>query len=340
MSLIAAKGKRFFALLVARNREFWRDRMAMSWNILFPVLLVFGMAVTFTGNGPDLYKVAVLGTSPTSSGPADFFATKHIQFIPTDALAPTLEKLKRHQLDMLIDPQLQRYWINQQSGNGYMLERVLHGTAQRDFRRQAVSGKPIRYVDWVVPGVLAMNMMFSALFGVGYVIVRYRKNGVLKRLKATPVTAFEFLTAQIISRLWLILTITALVYIGTDLFIGFTMRGSYLTLLLVFCLGTLTLISMGLLVAARMRSEEASQGILNLMSWPMMLLSGVWFSLEGASPLVQKFSQLLPLTHMINATRAIMIDGAGLADITTELLILALMCALFLTISAISFRWE
>jgi ABC-type multidrug transport system permease subunit len=81
-------------------------------------------------------------------------------------------------------------------------------------------------VDWVVPGILAMNMMFSCLFGVGYVIVRYRKNGFLKRLKATPLTPFEFLSAQMVSRLILIQTITVAVYAGCDYFIHFQMRGS------------------------------------------------------------------------------------------------------------------
>ena len=221
-----------------------------------------------------------------------------------------------------------------------MLEKVLQGSKQGDYTRQVVSGRQIRYVDWLIPGVIGMNMMFSALYGVGYVIVRYRKNGVLKRLKATPLSAIEFLTAQVFSRLWLIIAVAMVVFFGTNLFVDFAMYGSYLTLFLVFAVGAFCMISMGLVVAARLASEELAEGLLNLISWPMMFLSGVWFSLEGANPLVQQFANLFPLTHMIAAARAVMFDGATLAGVTPQLLLLAAMSAVFLALGAMLFRWE
>ena len=208
------------------------------------------------------------------------------------------------------------------------------------YQRRTVQGRKIRYVDWVVPGILAMNMMFSCLFGVGYVIVRYRKNGFLKRLKATPLNPFEFLLAQMTSRLLLIQTITTLVYAGCNYFIHFQMRGSYVNLFLVSFAGAICLISLGLLVSARLKSEELAGGILNLLTWPMMLLSGVWFSLEGTNPIVQKIAQFLPLTHLVDGARAIMTEGAGLVDIAPHLVILALMTAVFLAIGSFIFRWE
>ena len=207
-------------------------------------------------------------------------------------------------------------------------------------QKQTVFGKEVRYVDWVLPGVLAVNMMFSCLYGVGFVIVRYRKNRVLRRLQATPLRVYEFLGAQIVSRWLLTMTITVLVFVICDSVIDFFMTGSYVLLFVVFAIGAFTLISMGLLIAARIRSEELSDGVLNLISWPMMLLSGVWFSLEGVNPLAQKLSQIFPLTHMISAARAIMNDGAGLLDVYPQLLILLAMSAVFITIGSLSFRWE
>jgi len=252
-----------------------------------------------------------------------------------------LSKVERHQLDMLLDPAAQRYWINDEAPKGYVLERVLRGAdAPAAFRKQTVSGRTIRYVDWVMPGVLAMNMMFSCLFGVGYVIVRYRKNGMLKRLKATPLRPLEFLAAQIASRLWLILASTALVFVGTDQVIGFPMFGSYLNLFLVFAVGAISLISLGLLVAARTTSDELAAGLLNVLSWPMTFLSGVWFSLEGVHPFLQKAAQLAPLTHIIDAARAIMLDGASLMDISGHLLALTAMSVVALIAGAWLFRWE
>jgi len=343
--------RRFYAVLVARNREFIRDRAALGWNILFPVLIVAGFAFAFSGKPPDQYKVGVYTASQDPAAMLDqaarhqpFFRTEYIQFIPLTNLATAITKVERHQLDMLYDLDRQRYWINSQSAKGYLLERVLHGAgppaAGATPSRETVSGREIRYVDWVISGVLGMNMMFSALFGVGYVIVRYRKNGVLKRLHATPLTALEFLAAQVVSRLWLILAITGGVYVGANLFIDFSMFGSYWNLLLVATLGAISMISLSLMVAARVRSEELAGGLLNVLSWPMMFLSEVWFSLEGAHPLMRQLAEIFPLTHVTSAARAIMLDGAGLWDITPQLATLALMSLVFLVLGSRLFRWQ
>lgn len=332
--------KRFWAVFVCRNWEFLRDRSTMTWNLLFPISLIAGFAVAFSGPGLALYKVGVLGGAAGAGG-STFLTTHHVQFIPVADLPAALPKVERHQLDMLIDLAGRRYWINEESPKGYLLERILRGSdAPAAFDKQTVSGRVIRYVDWIAPGILAMNMMFSCLFGVGYVIVRYRKNGMLKRLKATPLTPLEFLLAQVVSRLWLILATTALVFAGTDAVIGFPMHGSYLDLGIVFLMGAVNLISLGLIVAARATSEEVAAGILNLLSWPMTFLSGVWFSLEGVHPVLQQCAQLAPLTHIIDAARAIMIDGAGLAAISGHLLALTVMSIGFMAVGAWLFRWE
>lgn len=330
------KLQRLLAVFLARNKEFLRDRAAMGWNLLFPALIVGGFAFAFSGEPAPMYKVGVYGGNPGSG----FFATGYVQFIEVEELQAAITKTERHQIDLLLDTGTRRYWINDSSPRGYMLEQVLHGTPQADYSKQVVSGRQIRYVDWLIPGVIGMNIMFSALYGVGYVIVRYRKNGVLKRLKATPLSAIEFLTAQVFSRLWLILAVAMVVFFGTNLFVDFAMYGSYLTLFLIFAAGAFCMISMGLVIAARIASEEFAEGMLNMISWPMMFLSGVWFSLEGTNPMVQHFAKIFPLTHMIDAARAVMFDGATLAGVMPELLVLAVMSAVFLTIGALLFRWE
>ncbi len=328
--------KRLLAVFLARNKEFLRDRAAMGWNLVFPVLIVAGFAFAFTGEPTPLYRVGVFGSNPGNG----FFATDHVQFIAMDELAPAITKVERHQVDLLLDTASRRYWVNESSPRGYVLEKILLGSAQGEYTKQVVSGRQIRYVDWLIPGVIGMNIMFSALYGVGYVIVRYRKNGVLKRLKATPLSAIEFLTAQVFSRLWLIIAVAMVVFFGTNLFVDFAMYGSYLTLFLVFAVGAFCMISMGLVIAARLASEELAEGLLNLISWPMMFLSGVWFSLEGANPLMQQFAKIFPLTHMIAAARAVMFDGATLAGVMPQLLLLAAMSAVFLAVGAMLFRWQ
>jgi ABC-type multidrug transport system permease subunit len=329
--------RRFLATLQARNLEFLRDRTALGWNFIMPVLIVMGFAFMFSTGQEELYKVALYGELSPASRLQPLLEMRYLEFIAVQDLRRAIDKVDRHQLDLLLDPQGERYWVNSTSPKGYLLEQILRPYA---LSRQSVSGSEIRYVDWVIPGVLGMNIMFSALFGVGYVIVRYRKNGVLKRLRATPLSAFEFLSAQIVSRMIMIVAVTVLVYGGTDLVVDFRMAGSYWLLLLILVLGALSMISVGLLVAARISSEEAANGLLNLLSWPMMLLSGVWFSLEGSHPLVQNLSLVLPLTHMIDAARAVMIDGAGLTDVAGQLAVLALFSVVFVGIGSKTFRWE
>jgi ABC-type multidrug transport system permease subunit len=332
--------KRFIAAFIARNREFMRDRTAVSWNIVMPVLIVMGFAFAFSTDSPDLFKVGLNGDREQAAPQIQkLLSLDHIQFIPIDELKSAITKVERHQLDLLIDLKESRYWVNQTSSKGYMVQQLM-GEDHAGLKKQEVSGDPIRYVDWLAPGVFGMNIMFASLFGVGYSIVRYRKNGVLKRLSATPLTPMEFLTAQVVSRLWLILLVTALVYFGTNLIVGFRMYGSYIDLFVVLVAGILSLISLGLIIAARMSSEEAANGLLNLISIPMMILSGVWFSLEGSSPIVQKLSLLLPLTHFNNAARSIMLDGAGLLDVSGNILTLVAMTLVCMLIAAYSFRWE
>lgn len=333
--------RRFWAVFVARNKEFLRDRGALAWNMLFPFFVVFGMAFAFSGNNQEVFKIGVVGE--VSSLPPGLAATKFVRFVPFADDASGQARLRHHQVDLLVKPgRPLSYWLNESSPKGYLAEKILLGTdaAVPVPARGTVTGREIRYVDFLVSGLLGMNMMFSALFGVGYTIVRYRKNGVLKRLKATPLKAVEFLAAQVVSRMVLIMAVFAIVYQGSNLFLKYEMLGSLVNLYLIFTLGAACLISLGLLVAARATSEELAGGLLNLLSWPMMFLSGVWFSLEGAPRALRLFANLMPLTHIIDASRAVMSEGATLSQVSGHLLILSAMTALFLGIGAFFFRWE
>ncbi len=329
---------RFFAIVHARNLEFVRDHAALGWNILFPVLLMVGFALLFSGGERAIYRVGLL-----SSGSHPLEQARLVQTIPVTDRAAAIIQVERHQLDLLLDWSERRYWVNSSAPNGYIAEQILLAATRSEPApptRSPVTGREIRYVDWLVPGLLGMNMMFNALYGIGFVIVRYRKNGVLKRLSGTPLTALEFLGAQIVSRLILILGVTTVVYVGCDQLLNFTMYGSYALLLLVLLFGSLAMIAMGLVIAARLHNDELASGIANFISWPMMLLSGVWFSLEGSPPWIQQLAQLLPLTQAIEAGRAVMLEGAGLTVIAPHLLALAATTAVCMVLGVWLFRWQ
>jgi len=327
--------KRFLAVIKARNIEFFRDRATLGWNLVFPILLLVGFSFIFADGGRAVYKVGIAQSDSTSR----FLATKHVQFIPYKDAELAKIKVSQHEIDLFVDFNQASYWVNDTSPKGYFVEKLLLAE-HKAFTKHLSSGQKIRYVDWVLPGILGMNMMFSCLFGVGYVIVRYRKNAVLKRLNATPLTAFEFVSAQLISRLFIVIAMSAIVYTGCNLFFDFYMLGSYLDLLVIGILGALSLISLGLLLASRSKSEELTGGLLNLSSWPMMLLSGVWFSLEGAPSAIRNVAEFLPLTHLVSGARKIITEGATLADISYHVYVLSIMTVVCLALGAYLFNWN
>jgi ABC-2 type transport system permease protein len=335
---------RIYAIFRARNLEFVRDRGSMSWNLILPIALMFGLSFIF-GNERSEYTVGVVQDEvEVDVAQHPFLDTRYIEFVAVTSREEGLKKVSRHQLDLLVDIADQsQYWINPDSPKGYFVEFALlqsDATAGGLLRKSQVEGDAVRYVDWVLPGILGMNMMFSCLFGVGYVVVRYRKNGFLKRLRATPLRSIEFVVAQVASRLVLILFFSSFIFAGTKYFLDIRVDGSYLLLLMILLLGAIALISLGLLIAARVTSEELAGGLLNLVTWPMMMLSGVWFSLEAANDYVQNFAAIFPLTHILNAARAVMLDGAGIIEILPQLTTLVTMSAVFLALGALTFRWH
>ena len=328
--------KRFYAVVKARNLEFFRDRSSLGWNLLFPILMLVGLSFIFSGDGRALYKIGVINVASNQS---TFLETQHIDFVDYKMVENAVKKLEQHAIDLVIDFEQKKYWVNDGAPNSYLVEKIFM-SEQLLFERLTTNGKAIRYVDWVLPGILGMNMMFSCLFGVGYVIVRYRKNAVLKRLKATPLSAFEFVSAQLISRLFIVMFLSSVVYIGCNIFFDFYMLGSYFDLFIIGLLGAFSLITLGLLVASRSKSEELIGGLLNFTSWPMMMLSGVWFSLEGAPEAIKTFANILPLTHLVAGARKIITEGATLGDISVHVWTLSVMCAVFLFLGSYLFSWN
>lgn len=344
--------KRMWAIFKARNHEFFRDTAAFGWNFAFPFLIIVGFGMIFSGQNYQQFKVGVFPDTlintdgAKSTIPVPFLQEKRAVFIPVADRETGENLLRRHKIDLLIDGTSEKheYWINDSSPSGYLAEKLYLASfipdKDRIAQKKIIQAKEIRYIDWFFPGLLGMNMMFSALWGVGYVVVRYRKNGALKRLKATPLTPLEYLTAQMLSRIFLLMFTLIVVWIGSDFIFDFHVQGSYALIFLLFFLGGVSLTSMGLILASRGVSEEFTSGVLNFISWPMMFLSEVWFSLEGSPEWIIQISHIFPLKHMLQAIRKVMNEGAGLAEVQLECYFLLGFSLLALTIAANFFSWN
>ena len=332
--------KQFIALFVARNKEYYRDRAALAWAFMFPVMVIVACALAFSNPDTSVFTVGLYGKGENPPDAEKFLAQPYIKSVHIDDIQRGLERTRHHQLDLLLSTEEgKHYWINSASSRGQAVE-SLFSNAVAGFSRETISGREIRYVDWVIPGVLGMNLMFGALFGVGYVIVRYRHNGVLKRLQATPLTAVQFLSAQLSSRLLIVVAVNVVIFCGCLLFLDLIVLGSYWNLLLITVLGGMSMIALGLLIACRTANEELAGGLLNVATWPMMLMSNVWFALDDAPTWMQKAADFMPLTHLVKANRAVMIEGATLAEVSDHLLWLAGTTVACLLVASALFRWH
>ncbi len=329
--------KQLLGFFLARTKEYYRDRGSLVWSFVMPPLIIAVVALAFSHEDPALFKV---GIYPAATVPAAISQRSYIQPIHFDDLARAQQRIRHHQIDLLIvNDGAHHYFYNPESAKARVLQDLLHADST-SWKAEAVSGRKVRYVDWVIPGILAMNLMFSGLFGVGYVIVRYRKNGVLKRLQAAPVSPYSFLAAQMLSRLVIMLAVSTTIFAISNYILDLLVLGSYWTLLLIALLGNLNILALGLLIASRLANEEVANSLLNLITFPMLLLSEIWFSLDEAPKWMSEVAQFLPLTHMVQAARAVMIEGATLADISHHLLILGLMTIVLLAAAAKIFRWR
>jgi ABC-type multidrug transport system permease subunit len=339
---------RIWTIFIARTKEFYRDRSALGWNVIFPILIIVGFSVVFRSDSSPILKVGIvaLAEKPAENGISniqfnEFLKIKYINFIQFNSKEKAIGSLQKFKIDMVIDSNSKTYWINESSPNGYLAEQLLKGAQNKSsvFKKQSFYNKGVQYVEWLFPGILGMNAMFNSLYGVGYVLVMYRKNGILKRFSVAPVRPFEFLSAQILSRMFVVLATTVVVYVGTVLLYGFKCKGSLFTLFILFALGSFCMISLGLLIASRSDSQEFADGVINIITWPMMFLSEVWFSLEGSRPWVQKVSQFLPLTHIVDGARMVMNEGATLLDMQFQIVYLVAVSLLFLFLGSLLFRW-
>lgn len=162
--------KRIGALFYARNLEFVRDRAALIWNLAFPLLLVLGFTLIFSGPPKPLVQMGVVGEQPATYAPLR--AVPLLKIIPYDEEEKGRLKVRHHQLDLLLSPGTGRYWINPDAPQGAMAEYLLRQAVPVQLVRETLSGQAIRYGDWLLPGVIGMNLMFSGLFGVGSPIRR------------------------------------------------------------------------------------------------------------------------------------------------------------------------
>lgn len=346
-NLVPGTIRRLWVASVARSFEYLRDSNSLIKTLLMPLALIIGIAYTFSGPQPPLFKVAVIAASGDASDQNSdpFLQTPLIRFYAEKDVANAIHKVELQRIDMAVAPGTggapTRYWISRLSQKGRLVEQLLRSAVDgRSLQREYVSGKEVRYVDWVITGVIGLNIAMSSLFGIGTVVMAQRRSGYLKRLGATPLRSFEFLIAQLCSRLFVVVLINTLILAACKSMLGLRMGGSYVDLFAVVALGAMTVSALALVVTARTSSEDLGNGLLSLLFTLMTVVSGAFFSVDGAPAALHAASSLSPLSHLLDGMRAVMLDGADLAQIVPQLQVLAAMCLAYLVIASIAFKWR
>lgn len=334
-----------------RFKEFVREPEALFWTFVFPILLAVGLGIAFRNRPAEVVHVAVVSDAPESAHVAATLrksAGLAVESLPADS---ALVALRTGRVALVAVPRGSsgvEYQFDDTRPDARNARLLVDDAIQRGFGRadpvavneQQVRERGSRYIDFVIPGLLGMNIMGSSIWGLGYAIVDARRKKLLKRLVATPMSRVEYLLSYLVSRIGLLVAEVVVLLGFAILFFGVPLRGSVPLLALTILLSTFAFGGIGLLIAARAKTIEGASGLMNVAMMPMWVLSGVFFSSENFPRAVQPFIQALPLTATNDALRANMLRGAGWSAVLPELALLSGWAVVTLWLALKWFRWR
>jgi ABC-type multidrug transport system permease subunit len=335
-------------LTLARFREFLREPEAVFWVFAFPVIMTCALGVAFRSRGTEPVIVGVVagdGEAAIRRG-LETAGGFTIRRIAPDDVERAIRDGRAPVVVVPGTPPAYRY--DEARAESQVARLAVDAALQRAAGRTdafAPREQPIeligsRYIDWLVPGLLGMNIMGTGLWGVGFAIVQARTRKLLKRLVATPMSRAEYLASHVLSRL-LFLALETVVIVGFAWgAFGVAVRGHLAALAVLALLGALSFGGLGLLVASRARTIEGVSGLMNLVMMPMWVLSGVFFASSNFPDVMQPFIQALPLTALNDALRGVMNEGASLAGLRGEVAILLAWGMFPFALALKLFRWQ
>ncbi|WP_291980975.1 ABC transporter permease [Luteitalea sp.] len=337
-------------LTVARFREFLREPEAIFWVFAFPVLLACALGLAFRSQGTPDVLVGVLrdGTAPHAEMVSALEQVTGVRVRVVDRTQADVA-LRNGAIHLLVVPgtpvtyELDASRPESRVGRFVVDEALQAGAGRRPALPVAdrlVTMPGSRYIDWVVPGLLGMNIMGTGMWSVAFSVVNARVRKLLKRLIATPMRRRDYLLSQMAARLiFLVLEVGLLLGFAVPVF-GIPIHGSWLLLAALCVLGAVAFSGLGLLVASRAQTIEGVSGLMNLVMVPMWVFSGVFFASENFPEAMQPFIALLPLTALNQALRGVMIDGSGVMTLLPQIVILATWMLLSFTMALRLFRWR
>ncbi|HEX8616542.1 MAG TPA: ABC transporter permease [Thermoanaerobaculia bacterium] len=334
-------------LTSVRLKEFIREPDAVFWVFVFPLLLTVALGFAFREKPPDRIPVGI--SASASKQWADALQKSPALQVRVYSPEEGGEQLRRGKISLFVEGTAAPEYRLDPTRPDARTARVevddaLQGSAgRRDIftaKEQHVTEQGSRYIDFLVPGLIGMNLMGTGMWSLGFAVVNARMKKLLKRMLATPMRKSQYLFAQFLSRLVFLVIEVSVVVIFARLVFGVSIRGSFGAFAVVCLAGGAAFAGLGLLIASRVRTIEAISGLMNVVMMPMWICSGVFFSYERFPDVALPVIRALPLTALTDALRAVMNDGAGVTAVAPQLLNLAIWGVVTYVIGLRIFRWQ
>jgi ABC-type multidrug transport system permease subunit len=350
-------------IVLARTREFFREPEAIFWVYGFPILMTVALGIAFRDQAPETIVVAVEQgpaadwilaalnqASPSESAPSSSFK---VEIVATDEAH---RRLRTGRTSLVVrstpghdqtSPTALEFQFDPTRPDGLLARRAVDDRLQRAAGRPdtitvqdlAFSEPGGRYIDFLIPGLIGASLMGGGLWGIGFATVDLRVRNLLKRLLTTPMRKSHFLGGLMISRFLFMIPEVLVILLFARWMFGVHVFGSWGLVLVILSLGAFTFAGIGLLVACRAKTIETASGLMNLVMLPMYVLSGIFFSSERFPEAAQPWIRLLPLTSLIDALRAVMLEGHSLPHIQFEMVNMLLWSVISFLLALRFFRW-
>lgn len=343
----------FIQLLIFRFRTYFREPAALFWTYGFPLLLTIALGIAFRSQPPQLVLVDV----QDAPGAREVVAALQREeaadrfLVATHTEHEARERLRVAQCSVIVVPlsdgQGYEYVFDPTRPESRAARLEVHDALQQAAGRldpvpvidRHITEPGSRYIDFLLPGLLGMNLMGSGLWGVGFVAVDMRVRKLLKRFSATPMRRSDFLWSMIGARLGFTLPEMGILLAVGAVFFDVPIRGNWLSIFVIVVTGAASFAGIGLLVASRAERIETVAGLMNLVMLPMWMLSGIFFSTEHFPDFMQPIIHALPLTQLNQALRAVILEGASLASQGIPLLFLTVIGAVTFSLALRCFKW-
>jgi ABC-type multidrug transport system permease subunit len=365
------QNNQLFQLLQAQFKETTREPAVLFWGIVFPILMSLGLGIAFTRKSDVVHNMAVVGVMPcqldslirehSAKNESEDYATGKI-IMPNSKIGNTIfifhrmswkeamVQLKRGQINVILqqtngalryhfDPsnpeaQLSYYKLSNLISN----HDLLNPESQRNIEPLTVKGT--RYIDFLVPGLIALGVISSSMWGISYSIIERRSKKLLRRMVATPMKKSNFLIAMITVRTVMNIFEASLLILFTWITFGITIQGNIPALLAVFIAGNIAFAGIAVFVSSHTAKTEVGNGLINLVTMPMMVLSGIFFSYHNFPEWSISFIQVLPLTMMADGMRSIFNEGAGWYEIAAPTTVMFATGVIFFFAGLKIFKWH